>query len=61
MKLICVNAGYYNTKVKTIEKETIFESKVQLNDDTTRHIIEDGEKYEGGWGKFIVKMPKPLC
>ena len=18
-------------------------------------------KYEGGWGKFIVKMPKPLC
>lgn len=48
MKLICVNAGYYNTKVKTIEKETIFESKVQLNDDTTRHIIEDGEKYEVG-------------
>lgn len=48
--LICINAGYYNTKVKTLNGEYIHESKIQKNDDAGRYIVIDNEKYEIGEG-----------
>jgi len=51
MKFLCVNAGYYNTKIKSMSGECIYESKIQVNDDASKYIIIDNVKYEIGEGK----------
>lgn len=54
MKLICVNAGFYNTKIKTNEREEIFESKIQINDDARQYILSDDICYEIGEGNHDI-------
>lgn len=51
MKLICINAGFYNTKIKTQDIEDVYESKTQLNDDAKNFIIVDDAKHEIGEGR----------
>lgn len=50
MKTICINAGYYNTKVKTVNGEYIHESKMQINDDASKYIAINDKKHEIGEG-----------
>ena len=49
-KIIAINCGYYNLKVKTKDREYIIESRIQQNDDASNYIEIEGTRYEIGEG-----------
>ena len=43
-KIIAINCGYYNLKVKTKDREYIIESRIQENDDASNYIEIEGTR-----------------
>lgn len=56
MKCICINAGFYNTKIKCSDVgEHVFPSRLQINPDASKYIEVDGVKYEVGEGQRDIR------
>ncbi len=61
MENICINNGYFATKVKTANKEFIFESKVtKALDKYEANLILDGYKYKVGVGSNDLELDKTV-
>nr|DAT81672.1 MAG TPA: hypothetical protein [Caudoviricetes sp.] len=61
MENICINNGYFATKVKTANKEFMFESKVtKALDEYDTNLLLDGEGYQVGAGSNDLELDKTI-
>lgn len=61
MENVCINNGYFATKVKTKEKEFMFESKVtKALDKYEANLILDGAMYKVGAGSNDLELDKTI-
>lgn len=61
MENICINNGYWGTKVKTDTKEFMFESKVsKASDKYDTNIMIDKERYKVGVGSSDLELNKTM-
>lgn len=49
-KVMAINVGYYNCKIKNSSKECLIETRIQENDDAEKYIDIMGTRYEVGEG-----------
>ena len=63
MSLLCLNNGYFATKVKTNSQEFIFESKIRkaIDDYETNTVTLNGVKYVVGDGMNDLELDKTNC